>query len=200
MAALARMSQPFPVVTVEGGHDLDVPGVALDQFAGARLVTEHLLALGHTSVWHVAGPRQWIEAEGRFQGWLAALEAAGLRAPDITFWTLWEDGLLAGCGALKELSPAHGEIKSMRTAPGFRRRGVAATLLHHILGEARRRGYGRVSLETGSMPYFAPARELYRGFGFEVCGPFAGYKLDPNSIFMTKALGLSDFAGLQFRG
>ncbi|WP_099906323.1 LacI family DNA-binding transcriptional regulator [Streptomyces sp. TLI_171] len=82
VAALARMSQPFPVVTVEGGHDLDVPGVALDQFAGARLVTEHLLALGHTSVWHVAGPRQWIEAEGRFQGWLAALEAAGLRAPE----------------------------------------------------------------------------------------------------------------------
>lgn len=118
-----------------------------------------------------------------------ALDLEGLRAPDITFWTLWEDGALAGCGALKELSPTHGEIKSMRTAPGFRRRGVAATLLHHILGEARRRGYGRVSLETGSMPFFAPARELYRGFGFEVCGPFAGYKLDPNSVFMTRIVG-----------
>lgn len=117
-----------------------------------------------------------------------ALDLAGLRAPDITFWTLWEEGVLAGCGALRELGPVHGEIKSMRTAPGFRRRGVAAMLLHHLLGEARRRGYGRVSLETGSMSYFAPARELYRGFGFEVCGPFAGYKLDPNSVFMTRVV------------
>lgn len=118
-----------------------------------------------------------------------ALDLAGLRAPDITFWTLWDEGVLAGCGALKELGPEHGEIKSMRTAPDFRRRGVAAMLLRHLLGEARRRGYGRVSLETGSMPFFVPARLLYRSFGFEVCGPFAGYKLDPNSVFMTKVLG-----------
>ena len=117
-----------------------------------------------------------------------ALDLAGLRAPEITFWTIWEEGMLAGCGALKELDAEHGEIKSMRTASGFRRRGVAALLLHHILGEARRRGYGRISLETGSMPPFAPARLLYRRFGFEVCGPFAGHKLDPNSGFMTKKL------------
>ncbi len=117
-----------------------------------------------------------------------ALDLEGLRAPDITFWTIWEDGTLAGCGALRELDVTHGEIKSMRTARGFLRRGVAALLLHHILGEARRRGYGRVSLETGSMPYFAPARELYLRFGFEVCGPFAGYKSDPNSVFMTRAV------------
>lgn len=117
-----------------------------------------------------------------------ALDLEGLRAPEITFWTLWEDGALAGCGALKELDAQHGEIKSMRTAPGFRRRGVAAGLLHHLLGEARRRGYSRLSLETGSMPYFAPARELYRRFGFEPCEPFAGYTPDPNSVFMTKDL------------
>ncbi|MEV4556192.1 LacI family DNA-binding transcriptional regulator [Kitasatospora sp. NPDC049285] len=82
VAALARMTHPFPVVTVEGGHDLDLPGVALDQYTGARMVTEHLLSLGHASVWHVAGPRQWIEAEGRFQGWRSALEDAGVHAPE----------------------------------------------------------------------------------------------------------------------
>ncbi|MFE9425626.1 LacI family DNA-binding transcriptional regulator [Kitasatospora sp. NPDC006697] len=81
VTALLRLEAPFPIVTVEGGHDLDLPGVALDQYSGARLVTEHLLALGHTAVWHVAGPRQWLEAEGRFEGWRAALEAAGLPVP-----------------------------------------------------------------------------------------------------------------------
>jgi DNA-binding LacI/PurR family transcriptional regulator len=82
VAALLRLAPPFPVVTVEGGHNLDVPGVALDQFGGARTVTEHLLSLGHATVWHVAGPREWIEAEGRFQGWQAALAAAGAPVPD----------------------------------------------------------------------------------------------------------------------
>ena len=117
-----------------------------------------------------------------------ALDLAGLRAPDITFWTLWEDSLLAGCGALKELDAQHGEIKSMRTATGFRRRGVGEAVLQHILEEARRRGYTRLSLETGSMPYFAPARGLYLRFGFEVCEPFAQYELDPNSVFMTRVI------------
>lgn len=117
-----------------------------------------------------------------------ALDLEGLRAPEITFWTLWGDGRLAGCGALKELNLAHGEIKSMRTARGFRRRGVAATLLEHLLEEARRRDYIRLSLETGSMAYFAPARSLYSSFGFEPCGPFAEYKEDPNSVFMTRDL------------
>ena len=91
-------------------------------------------------------------------------------------------------GALRELDPSHGEIKSMRTATGFRRRGVGEAVLQHILEEARRRGYTRLSLETGSMPYFAPARGLYLRFGFEVCEPFAQYKLDPNSVFMTRVI------------
>lgn len=118
-----------------------------------------------------------------------ALDLGGLRRPEVTFWSAWEDGELLGCGALKELTPKHGEVKSMRTAPEHRRRGVAAAMLTHILEEAERRGYDRVSLETGSMDAFAPARRLYAKFGFRECGPFAGYVEDPNSVFMTKALG-----------
>jgi putative acetyltransferase len=117
-----------------------------------------------------------------------ALDLEGLRKPEITFWTLWEDDKLAGCGALKELDARHGEVKSMRTAAAFRRRSVAAKLLHHMLDEAQRRGYHRLSLETGSMDFFGPARRLYASFGFEVCAPFADYKRDPNSIFMTKVI------------
>jgi putative acetyltransferase len=89
---------------------------------------------------------------------------------------------------LKELDPQHGEIKSMRTASAHRRQGVAAKLLEHILDEARKRQYKRVSLETGSMAAFAPAHRLYAKFGFKECGPFADYVEDPNSIFMTKEL------------
>jgi len=117
-----------------------------------------------------------------------ALDLEGLRQPDITFWTLYEGDKLAGCGALKELSAQHGEIKAMRTAAGFRRRGVAARLLRHIIEEAQRRGHQKLSLETGSMAYFEPARRLYASFGFEPCAPFADYREDPNSVFMTKDL------------
>jgi putative acetyltransferase len=114
-----------------------------------------------------------------------ALDLDGLRVPTITFWTVWEGERLAGCGALKELDPHHGEIKSMRTADALLRRGVAAFVLQHLFGEATRRGYRRLSLETGAMEYFEPARRLYRRFGFELCRPFADYVDDPNSVFMT---------------
>jgi len=117
-----------------------------------------------------------------------ALDMERLRAPDITMWTVWEERELLGCGALKELDRDHGEIKSMRTATRHLRRGVASALMRHILGEARRRSYRRLSLETGSMAAFAPARELYRRFGFEPCGPFGEYIEDPNSVFMTREL------------
>jgi putative acetyltransferase len=117
-----------------------------------------------------------------------ALDLDGLRRPGITFWTAWSGRELVGCGALKELDPAHGEIKSMRTARAQRRRGIGRAMLEHILAEARARRYGRVSLETGSQPPFAPARRLYEGFGFDYCGPFAGYVADPNSVFMTRTL------------
>jgi putative acetyltransferase len=117
-----------------------------------------------------------------------ALDLDALRAPEISFWTAWEGSVLAGCGALKELSTTHGELKSMRTASSHLRRGVAAGLVEHLLGFARERGYRRVSLETGSMEAFAPAHALYASFGFEPCGPFANYIDDPYSTFMTRKL------------
>ena len=117
-----------------------------------------------------------------------ALDLDKLRQPDISFWTVWEDGDLLGCGALRALSSTHGEIKSMRTAEAHRGRGAARAVLNHILGEARARGYERLSLETGSMPAFAPAHRLYESFGFTRCAPFGDYVEDPNSLFMTKRL------------
>ncbi len=117
-----------------------------------------------------------------------ALDLEALRRPEVTFWTAWGGGELLGCGALKELDPRHGEIKSMRTAAAHLRQGVAARLLEHVLAEAARRGYTRLSLETGSQPDFEPARRLYARFGFAYCEPFADYVEDPNSVFMTRAL------------
>jgi putative acetyltransferase len=117
-----------------------------------------------------------------------ALDIEALRNPDITFWSVWQGEELAGCGALKELDPLHGEIKSMRTASLYLRKGIAARLLAHIIEEAQRRSYRRLSLETGSMDAFAPAHSLYERFGFRQCGPFGTYIEDPNSVFMTREL------------
>ncbi|MFD6354015.1 GNAT family N-acetyltransferase [Nocardia tengchongensis] len=117
-----------------------------------------------------------------------ALDVAALRKPEITFWSAWDGGELAGCGAIKELDPAHGEIKSMRTTAAYRGRGVASQLLRHILAEAGARGYRRLSLETGSSEFYRPAVRLYERYGFEHCGPFADYAEDPHSVFMTRAL------------
>lgn len=121
-----------------------------------------------------------------------ALDLPALRKPEITFWTAWDGGELLGCGAIKELDPCHGEIKSMRTVTSHLRQGVASKLLQHILDEAGRRSYARLSLETGSMAAFAAARALYARFGFRYCGPFADYVLDPYSVFMTRELTLRD--------
>jgi putative acetyltransferase len=117
-----------------------------------------------------------------------ALDLDALRGPDVTFWSVWQDAELLGCGALKALDAHHGEIKSMRTVAAHLRKGVATSLLIHILAEAKRRSYRRLSLETGSMEAFAPARNLYARFGFQECGPFAEYVEDPNSVFMTRML------------
>ncbi|MFE3029817.1 GNAT family N-acetyltransferase [Nocardia tengchongensis] len=117
-----------------------------------------------------------------------ALDVAALRKPEITFWSAWDGGELAGCGAIKELDPTHGEIKSMRTTDAYRGRGVASQLLRHILAEAGARGYRRLSLETGSSEFYRPAVRLYERYGFEHCGPFADYAEDPHSVFMTRAL------------
>jgi putative acetyltransferase len=123
-----------------------------------------------------------------------ALGIDALRKPEITFWTAWQDSELMGCGALKELDATHGEIKSMRTVHAHLRKGVASALLSHILEEARRRSYRRLSLETGSTEAFAPARSLYAHFGFKPCGPFAEYVKDPYSVFMTIELGESSIS------
>jgi putative acetyltransferase len=105
-----------------------------------------------------------------------ALDLNGLRKPEITFWTVWNKDALVGCGAIKELDASHAEIKSMRTASEYRNRGAATMLLRHIIEEAKSRNYNKLSLETGSMAFFEPARQLYLKFGFVYCEPFASYK------------------------
>lgn len=117
-----------------------------------------------------------------------ALNLDELKKQEITFWSIWEREELAGCGALKEIDAQHGEIKSMRTSSLHVRKGVAKRLLEHIIEEARQRGYQRISLETGSMAAFEPAKRLYASFGFQYCKPFSDYIEDPNSVFMTKQL------------
>jgi len=121
-------------------------------------------------------------------GSVHALDLDDLRKPGIAFWSVWSGDDLVGCGALKELDETHGEIKSMRTANKFRGKGAGKLMLRHITDEARSRGYKRLSLETGSMAFFDPARRLYESYGFRYCGPFADYVLDPNSVFMTVEL------------
>lgn len=148
----------------------------------------HLDDLTHPAVLdllreHLQGVAQYSPPES-----IHALGIDALRQPDITFWSVWHDQQLMGCGAIKQLDTRHGEIKSMRTSSGHLRKGVAAHLMNHIIEEARRRQYRRLSLETGSMAGFEPARRLYTGFGFEPCRPFANYIDDPNSVFMTLAL------------
>jgi len=117
-----------------------------------------------------------------------ALDLSGLRAPEVSFWSAWEGQTLVGVGALKRLAADHGEVKSMHTAEDARGRGVGSAMLRHIMAAARARGMSRLSLETGSWPYFEPARSLYARHGFVECGPFGDYREDPNSVFMTVAL------------
>jgi putative acetyltransferase len=117
-----------------------------------------------------------------------ALDLEALRRPDVTFWTVWEDDVLLGFGALRELDPTHGEIKSMRTASASRGRGVGSALVRHVVAEGRRRGYRRLSLETGSSDHFAPARRLYERHGFVPCAPFGDYRPDRHSVHLTMVL------------
>jgi putative acetyltransferase len=114
-----------------------------------------------------------------------ALDLDGLSTPDITFYSAWDGETVLGVGALKRLSATHGEIKSMHTAEASRRRGVGAAIVRRIIEAARSGGMTRVSLETGSWPYFIAARALYRSQGFVECGPFGDYVPDANSVFMT---------------
>lgn len=149
--------------------------IRLDDLTDARvlaLLTEHLASM------HDLTPAEHVHA----------LDVPGLRAPGVSFWTAWDGECLLGCGALKELAPDHGEIKSMRTPAALRRRGAGRAILQHILAEARRRGYGRVSLETGSHAGFAAAHALYRSAGFVPAGPFGEYRASPDNVFMTLEL------------
>jgi putative acetyltransferase len=149
--------------------------IAVDPLDGPQIAA---LLQAHLDEMHRISPPESVHA----------LDLSRLRAPDITFWSAWEGDALLGCAALRELDAGHGEVKSMRTTPAARRRGVAAALLTQVMDEATRRGYRRLSLETGTQPEFAPARALYARFGFEPCGPFGDYRLDPCSTFMTRAL------------
>ncbi len=149
--------------------------IKIDDLSGpevAKLLEEHLQGMAHNS------PPESCHA----------LDLEGLKKSDITFWSAWEENELVGCGALKQLDAQHGELKSMRTSSLHLRKGVAKRLLEHIIGEAKRRDYRRISLETGSMEAFEPAIRLYSSFGFQNCKPFADYIDDPNSVFMTKEL------------
>jgi putative acetyltransferase len=122
-------------------------------------------------------------------GSVHALDLVGLRSPTITFWSVWEGEELVGCGALKELDDHSGEIKSMRTTKAHRRKGIAAKMLEHIIQTAAARRYDRLYLETGSFPAFATARALYERYGFEYRSAFGDYQEDPNSVFMSLAIG-----------
>jgi putative acetyltransferase len=117
-----------------------------------------------------------------------ALDINGLKSPDITFWSAWEGEELLGCGALKELSPTMGEVKSMRTSADHQRKGVALQLVKTIIETSQERGYKQLFLETGSMVEFEAARLLYSRAGFTQCSPFSTYEEDPNSVFMTRQL------------
>jgi len=117
-----------------------------------------------------------------------ALDAAGLLDPAISFFSFRADGELLGVGALKRLDAEHAEIKSMHTAAAARGRGVGRAMLRHLLGVARAEGVRRVSLETGTMAEFAPARALYESAGFTACGPFADYRPSDDNCVMTLLL------------
>ena len=166
-------SSSATVSPTEGGLD-----IRIDDLEGPEvlaLLREHLGSMEHTA-----------PAESRH-----ALDLTALREPGITFWSIWDGSALAGFGALKHMTEAHAEIKSMRTASSHLRRGVASKMLQHLIQEATTRGYSKLSLETGSMEFFEAARRLYASFGFTSCPPFGNYTEDPNSVFMTL-----DIAGL----
>ncbi len=117
-----------------------------------------------------------------------ALDPEALKSPNITFWCARENGKALGCIALKQLNAKEAEIKSMRTTASSRGKGIGTALLQHLLTEAKRQGYEKLNLETGSMDFFKPAHALYKKFGFQLCGPFGDYELDANSFFMELKL------------
>ncbi len=138
----------------------------------------HTLLAEHLQSMHALSPPESVHA----------LDLDKLRQPEITFWSAWEGDELLGCGALKQLSPSWGEVKSMRTPSARRRQGAGRALLAHIINVARARGYDTLSLETGTADAFMPAQRLYASAGFSFCGPFGDYAPDPHSVFMQMQL------------
>lgn len=145
--------------------DLTGPGIV-------ALLAEHLADMRATS------PPESVHA----------LDLDGLRGPAVTVWTVSDGATVVGCGALQLVGPAHGEIKSMRTAATHRGRGIGTAVLVHLIAQAHARGLRRLSLETGTQDFFAPARALYARHGFVPCAPFADYTDDPNSAYLTLRL------------
>jgi putative acetyltransferase len=135
--------------------------------------------IGH----HLAGMHAHSPA-----GSVHALDIDRLRHPDVTFWSAWSEQSLVGCGALRHIDAARGELKSMRVVDAFLGRGAGKAILVHLTGEARARGYKSLWLETGSSPAFVPALAMYTAAGFTRCGPFEGYVDNPFSVFMTRTL------------
>ncbi|WP_374552017.1 GNAT family N-acetyltransferase [Sphingobium yanoikuyae] len=146
-----------------------------DDLSGAP--TRALLAI------HLAGMQAESPPESVF-----ALDLSGLQQPDICVWTAWDGDEIAGVAALRDLGGGQGELKSMRTHPDHLRRGVAAALLRHIIGQARQRGMTRLSLETGSGPAFDPALTLYRRNGFGNGEAFGDYRASAFNQFLHLGL------------
>jgi len=145
--------------------------IKIDDLSGGEVVSlleEHLADMYATS------PAESVHA----------LDVEALKSPNITFFSAWIENSIAGCIAIKTLSDSDAEIKSMRTAQSLRGKGVASILLEHAINFAKENGYTRISLETGTQDFFLPARKLYKKYGFQECGPFSTYELDPNSLFM----------------
>lgn len=154
---------------------MSTPAIVLGDLTDPRVL--RLLA-DHLADMHATSPPESVHA----------LDVSGLRHPAVTFWALTEGDAVLGCVALKQLDAEHGELKSMRADAAARGRGLGRLLLQHVVAEARARGYRRLSLETGAEDFFAPARALYTGSGFTETEPFADYRLDPNSVFLTLEL------------
>ena len=123
------------------------------------------------------------------EGSAHVLDISGLQVPSIKFWSLWENEMLMGCGALKFLDKEHGDFKSIRIHDNFRKKGNGLNVVNHLISEAKRLNIKKLSIETGAGDFFIPARKLFKKCGFEECKPFAHYKEDINSVYLTKVLG-----------
>ena len=122
------------------------------------------------------------------EGSAHVLDIPGLKVPSIKFWSLYNNDQLMGCGALKFLDKGHGEFKSIRIHDNFRKKGHGTIVINHLISEAKKLDIKRLSIETGAGDFFIPARKLFKSCGFEPCEPFAHYKEDINSVYLTKLI------------